>query len=197
MARHNGLPAGRRISGWAVVWLCVALACSDEGAAARGMARDEAERQLLTDASAALHAARSALTEYGPDPALSLLAARACLALDRRGDALAHADAGLDAEDLDQDTEADLNWARGTALMGRFQELSNQIDWRGANRSLEMATRAGSRRVEAATLLVFLQDMGLLGSTTRRDKFAQLVYELDTGGKAAEQVRAYLAAQGG
>jgi len=184
--------------GWvAVLLLSATLGCSDGGAEARSTAADEAERQLATDASAALHTVRSALADHGADPELSLLAARACLALDRRGEALDHAEAGLDAEDLDEDTEAELEWARGAALMGRFQELSISADWRGANTALESATRAGGRRVQAATLLVFLQDMGNLGTPARREKFAKLVYELDTEGKAAAKVRAYLAAWGG
>jgi hypothetical protein len=173
------------------------LGCSDGGSEARSTAADEAERQLATDPSAALHTVRSALTDHGTDPALSLLAARACLALDRRSEALEHAQAGLDAEDLDEDTESELEWARGTALMGRFNELGSSADWRAANTALESGTRAGGRRVEAATLLVFLQDMGNLGTPARREKFAKLVYELDTEGKSAEKVRAYLAAWGG
>jgi len=181
----------------AALCLGALMACSDGGAAERSTAAEEAEVQLATDASAALHTVRSALDDHGADPALSLLAARACLALDRRGEALEHAAAGLDAEDLDEDMESELEWARGTALMGRFNELGSSADWRGANTALETATRAGGRRVEAATLLVFLQDMGNLGTPARREKFAKLVYELDTEGKSAEKVRAYLAAWGG
>jgi len=188
-------PAGRGRAWRIGLCLCAALACSDGKAAVRRAAVEEAERLLATDASAALHAAKAALVEHASDPSLSLLAARACMVLDRHNEALEFAEQALDTDDLEQDVKAELNWVRGGALMGRFRDLGSDVDWRAANAALEAGTVAGGHRVEAAALLVFLQDLSHLGSETRRARFAAMVERLDQDGDVAEKVRAYLDAQ--
>jgi len=170
--------------------------CGSREAEQRADRLNEGLAKLDSDPSAALFIARDALAKQGEDPRLRLLAATACLRLERRSDALEYADQGLAAEDLDDDLRADLQWARGTALAGRFHEVHDLADWRAANSSLELATSAGNHRVQAATLLVLLQDLSGLGTPERQLKFARLVLQLEPEGKNATTVREALAKKG-
>jgi hypothetical protein len=174
----------------------MASACGDAAATARAEALDQGRAVLAEDASRALFLARGALTEHGADARLSLLAAEACLALDRRNDALVHAEQGLSHEGLDEALAADLHYARGRSLMGRFKDLAAEADFRDANVALESATRSGSHRAEAATLLVGLQDLHGHRNDERQLKFARLLFQLEPDGAAAVKVRAMLAARG-
>ncbi len=194
MARRR---AGR---GWrARIVLCAALSLAGCGASTgdeRSQRLEEGRGKLESDPSAALFVARDALNRLGEDPRLRLLAATACLRLERRTEALEAANAGLDADDLDDDLRADLEWARGTALAGHFQELSSDADWRAANTSLERATLAGSHRAEAAALLVLLQDLGRRGTPERQLRFARLLIQLEPDGETTARIRKLLEAKG-
>jgi hypothetical protein len=182
-----------------LVLLVLALAapgCGSKTEEQRADRLQEGLAKLESDPSAALFIARDALSRQGEDPRLRLLAAMACLRLERRSNALEYADQGLQSEDLDDDLKADLQWARGTALAGRYHEVHDLSDWRAANTSLELATAAGGHRVQAATLLVALQDMSNLGTTDRQLKYARLVLQLEPDGKNAASVRALLESKG-
>jgi len=174
--------------------------CTDEAAVQRGALAAEADRALLAgDASAALQRARAAIHDYGTSPELALVAARACLDTDlkRYDEAVEYARKGAELlGDDDPDLAADLAWAEGRALMGRYLELRNLSDWRRANSVLEDATEAGTRRIEAAALLVGLQEMHPEGRESRQLKFARLVVQLAPDSQEAENVRATLAAKG-
>jgi hypothetical protein len=176
--------------------LLLLAACSDPAADAREAARATARAALGQDPSRALHVARAALAEHGPDPGLGLLAGLACQRLERRSEALEHADAGLATEDLPADLRADLAWVRGAALMSRYRELSASDDWRAANTALESATQAGAYCVQAAAALAVLQDLGPLGSPERQEKFARLALRLQPDGREAQAMRTLLERRG-
>jgi hypothetical protein len=176
-----------------LAWPC---ACSDASADARAAALAEAQAALEADPSRALHAARAALSDHGADPRLSLVAGLACQRLERRSEALEHADAGLAVEGLEPGLRAELAWVRGAALMSRYRELSAAADWRAANMALESATQAGAWRVKAAAALAVLQDLGPLGSPERQEKFARLVLQLQPDGREAQAMRALLERRG-
>jgi hypothetical protein len=179
-----------------VVLLLLLAACGDPHADARAAALAQAQSELAADPAAALRTAKVALHEHGADPALSLLAGLAHLALEQRNEAIAEADAGLSAEGLTPEMRAELCWVRGSALMSRFLELSSPDDWRSANTALETATTAGAYRVRAATALVFLQTLGTLGNQDRLLKFARLVLQLEPEGESAQKVSALLEQKG-
>jgi hypothetical protein len=179
--------------------------CGNGAGAQRTATLEEGRAKLADDPSGALFLAKDAFArerEAGgaPHPELFLLAASACLRLERRNEAYDYASHGLAAEDLDDDLRADLLWARGAALMGRYRELGDEADWRAANTELEKATQAGSHRLDAAFLLVGLQDLGAHENTERQLRFARLVIELDSGegrdGSKAALVRALLEQKG-
>lgn len=171
-------------------------ACGNASADARAKAESDALAALDKDPSQALHLARGALAEFGPDARLSLVAGLACLRLDRRDEAILDAETGLADESASADLHADLSWVRGAALMARYRDLSADRDWRAANMSLENATEAGSHRLEAATALTFLQALGKLGTDDRLLRFAKLVFELAPDGPEATQVHALLDKKG-
>jgi hypothetical protein len=177
--------------------LCLALSASGCGNAdaEHEQAVAAARASLASDPSAALFQARSGIAARDAegipsDARLELIAAEACIRLDRRTEALDYATNGLTAADLDEDIRADLFWARGAALMGRYRELGDETDWRSANSTLEKATEAGHHRVDAAMALVGLQDLGNHANPERQLKYGRMVIELDRengaeGGKAA------------
>jgi hypothetical protein len=204
-----GMNGERRPGGWwrgARAALCLAAAAlaaagCDGGGEAREAELALARTSLADDPSAALALARKGLAEANErgeplDPRLLLVAAEACLRLDRRNDALQHATDALTAPDLDDDLKADLCWARGAALMGRYNELGDESDWRAANSTLERATEAGRHRLEAAMLLVGLQDLGNHSNPERQLKYARQVIALDTEGSKATLVKRLLEAKG-
>ena len=157
----------------------------------------EGQAALADDPSAALQIARKALLELGEDPQLALLAATTCIQLGRRGEALTHAEQGLAGErELPEDVAADLAWAQGFALMGRYHDLHAEDDWRAANTTLERATTAGSHRAEAAFLLAALQDMGQHRDDERQLKYARLLAQLDPDGPRTAELRAVLEKKG-
>jgi hypothetical protein len=181
---------------WLVLLLVMVAGCSDAAESARTQAVDEARARLESDPAQALRVAKSALAEHGADPRLSLVAGLAHLRLEQRSEAIAQADAGLAVEDLPADLHADLSWVRGAGLMSRFRELSSQDDWRAANTALEDATEAGTHRAEAATALVFLQELGPLGTPERQLRFGRLLLQLAPESPAAARVRELLEAKG-
>ncbi len=207
-SRGDGAPVrpilpGQRcaLSAAVLVLLLAAGGCGDAATKADEKALVASRDTLATDPSAALFQAKAALADLHDrglpdDPRLQLVAAEACLRLDRRTDALAYAEAGLAAGDLPADLRADLSWASGTALMGRFVELGSESDWRSANSTLEQGTEAGHHRLEAAFLLVGLQDLAGHSNPERQRKFARLVIELDTEGTQAGRVKRLLEARG-
>lgn len=181
----------------ALALLLLALAaCSEAQVPGREDRIREAQAALAQDASRALHLARAAQVDGGPDARLSLVEGLACLRLERRSEARAAADAGLAAADLGEALHADLSWVRGAASMALFRELSDPADWRAANEALEVATGAGAHRAEAAAALALLQDLGTLGSDERQLRFARLLLELEPDGAAARAVRATLERKG-
>lgn len=184
-----------------VVPVLLAPACADGTDAKLRAALASAQASLDANPSEALFLSKDALSKSAGhdaecDAQLALVAATACLRLERRNDALDYAQRGLQLDGLPPDVLADLNWARGTALMGRFKELGEEADWRTANTALEKGTEAGHHRVEAAALLVFLQDLGRHESTERQLKFARLVLALEPDGKQAALVRKLLESKG-
>ncbi|MGQ0553936.1 MAG: hypothetical protein ACT4PU_12050 [Planctomycetota bacterium] len=186
--------------GWAV--LC-AGGCADserEQELAKLVASGEAQLKAR-DASTALSIARSGLKRLGEDARLQLVAATACLQLERRSEAIAHADAGLlldgdGGQLLEADVRANLHWARGTAAMARYQDLKDESDWTAANSSLEAALAGGEHRAEAAFLLVVLQDQGGHDNLPRQERHARLVIELAPDSEYAKHTRALMAAKG-
>lgn len=176
--------------------LLALAACSDAQAPDREERLREAQAALAQDASRALHLARAALAETGPDARLSLVEGLACLRLERRSEARTAADAGLAAAELDEDLRADLSWVRGAASMALYRELSDLADWRAANEALEVAAGAGAHRAEAAAALALLQDLGTLGSDERQLRYARLLLQLEPDGAAAGAVRAVLERKG-
>jgi len=207
----NGRPHGARSTAQAVraatgiltlaMLLLATSGCGDDASRAAEQAVAAARQALAGDPSAALFQAKAALQDLRgrnlpPDPRLHLIAAEACLRLERRNDALQFAADGLALDELDTDLRADLAWAHGTALMGRFTELGAESDWRSANSTLQDATEAGHHQVEAATLLVFLQDLGGHSNPERQLKFARMVLALDPGGPNAARVQKLLDSKG-
>jgi hypothetical protein len=171
--------------------------CGGSAAAQRAASLAEGRAHLAEDPSAALHVATTALHEHGADARLELLAAEACLKLKRLSDALAHAERGLAAEEsLTAELAADLSWAQGKALMGRYREVASEEDWRAANAALERATDAGSHRAEAAFLLVALQDLGPHRDDERQLRFARVLQEVEPDGQLARDARALLEQKG-
>ena len=157
----------------------------------------EGEAHLADDPSEALKLARQALDELGEDPRLELLAAEACVKLDRRSDALAHAEKGLASEaDLSDELAGDLSWFKGFALAGRYRDLHVEDDWRAANAVLERAAEAGRHRADAAFLIVALQDQGNHRDDARQVRYARLLIELEPDAPRTKEVRAVLEAKG-
>lgn len=177
---------------------CLSLCgCGDADVAAGRAAAAAAQAALAArQPESALQTAQSAIARHGAGPELQLALSMALLQLDRRGEAIAAAQAGLELAAADDGLRADLEWARGAACMGRYTELKDEADWREANIALERATRAGSHRAEAAFMLVALQDLGAHADLERQRRFARLVLELDGEGKLAAAVRSHLAARG-
>lgn len=191
-------PAGRDLPARLVLLaLVVALGCGPSQAGQRADLLAEGQARLADDPSAALQIARQALAEHGSDPRLELLAAEACARLERRGDALAHAEQGLAAEDeLPDELAGDLSWFKGFALVGRYRELHVEDDWRAANTVLERAAASGSHRADAAFLLVALQDLGNHRDDERQLRYARLLQQLEPDGSRMEDVRAALERKG-
>jgi len=181
---------------WLVLLLVMLAGCGDASEAARNTAADEAQAALATDPARALRVAKAALAEHGPDPRLSLVAGLAHMHLEQRSEAIAQAGAGLAVDDLPPDLHADLSWVRGAGLMARYREIASLDDWRAANTALEDATVAGNHRAEAAAALVFLQDLGPMGTPERQLRFGRLLLELSPDSPAAGRVRSVLEAKG-
>ena len=179
-----------------LVLLLLLAGCGDPQAEARAAAQRQAESELASDPGAALRTVRAAIAEHGADARLELVAGLACKSLGQTTEQLQHAEAGLAFDEPFTALRADLSWVRGSALMSRYMQLSAGDDWRAANTALEQATTDGAHRAEAATALVFLQDMGTLGSQERQLKFARLVLQLDPGGEYASKVQALLDKKG-
>jgi len=190
---------------------CLALAlalvlagCGGSGSEAHEKAVAAARASLAAtpgNPSEALFKARDAIAKQAErsgeeDPRLDLIAAEACLQLDRRSEALEYATTGLTAADLEPDLRADLFWASGAATMGRYHEMNDEGDWRTANSLLEKATEAGHHQVDAAMALVGLQDLGNHRNDERKLKYARLVIALDKEGTKAQLVRRLLESQG-
>jgi hypothetical protein len=175
----------------------VLAACGPSSSSQIDERLSEGQARLADDPSAALQIARKALLEVGEDPRLELLAASACLQLGRRNEALTHAEKGLAVEgELSEDLAADLAWAQGFALMGRYHDLHAEDDWRAANTTLERATTAGTHRAEAAFLLAALQDMGQHRDDERQLKYARLLQQLEPEHPRLAELRAVLEKKG-
>ncbi len=155
-------------------------ACSDADAARRTAAHAAIADLLEQDEhSAALAGCMKTLADLGDDPRLQLLAAQACNGLQRRAEAIGHADQGLLLLDEgDPALRGELQWAKGVGLVARFRDLGAEGDWRAANTSLEYATAAGGRRFDAAVLLAVIQDLGDHKNDERQLRFARLALEL-------------------
>ena len=193
--------SARSVAPLAVALLCALPAtlgaCGPSVSSRRAERLAEGQAQLEGDPSAALRTARAALLELGEDPQLELLAAKACLALGRRGEALEHAEQGLAGEDdLSDELRGDLAWVKGFTLVGRFRDLGVEDDWRAANTILEQAAAGGSHRPEAAFLLVALQDLGNHRDDERQLKYARLLRQLEPDGQRLADVRASLEQKG-
>jgi thioredoxin-like negative regulator of GroEL len=181
----------------AVLSLVVLLAgCEGEGpdpaVAARGAAR---EQLAAGEASAALSTVRRALAAGSEDPELRLVAAEACLALERWSEVLDHVVPALDGG-VTGDLAADLRWAEGKACLNRYEGVRDETDWRRANSSLEVASGAGDHRVEAAAMLVIMHHTHEDGDPARKRRFAELVTTLAPDSQEAKTVSALLGADG-
>jgi hypothetical protein len=152
--------------------------------------------ELDRDPSKALSMALAGSSRDELSPRLALLAAEACLRLERRDDALRWARHGLEAHGLDPDLECELLWAQGTALLGRYVELHADADLRLANALLERATAAGPRVADAAYLLVRLQDLGGRPDDSRQLRFARVLFDHEPDSPRSREVRALLEAKG-
>jgi hypothetical protein len=126
--------------------------------------------------SAALQVARQALSEFGSDPRLELLAAEACVQLGRRGDALTHAEQGLAAEDeLPDELAGDLSWSRASRSSAATATCTPRTTGAPRTRVLERAAASGNHRADAAFLLVALQDLGNHRDDERQLQYARLL----------------------
>ena len=185
--------------------LALVLALAGPWAPGCGGPGDDASRAALATArtrfdakdwSGALAAARDGLSARPGDPDLGLVAALACVRLDRASEAIEFADAGLAAPGVAPDLSADLQWARGASFMRRYLELKQLEDWRAANDALEQASKAGGYRLEAATALAALQDLSALGSDERMARYARVVRSLAPGSPSDQQITALMARKG-
>ncbi len=164
--------------------------CSDEAVEERRAVVGKARAALEAgDANGALSALRLVWNAEAPDPSLALVGARASLALKRHDDVIKYARAGLGADFADAGLKADLEWARGKALLARYHELKADTDRRAAGVALEEGTRAGNHRGEAAALLALLQLAGRDPDTARFERFGRMALELDPDGVATSSVR--------
>jgi hypothetical protein len=168
--------------------------CGGEGIAPERVA--EIRAALETDPSRALTLVHAESAGDDVPPRVALLGAEACLRLERRDDALAWVERGLQASGLDEALECELLWAQGAALVGRYADLSSDADRRLANSVLERATETGPRAVDAAFLLVLLQELGGRGDDERQLRYARLFLAREPDGPRARQVRQLLEAKG-
>jgi len=192
---------GRRLSHslsrslWGVL-ACLALACGSAEEPGLQTARDEGAAALQAgDDSLALKVSRRALTTLGDDGELLLAAGTASLNLKRFSDAVDFADRGLPLSAEAQLT-ANLRWLQGKALLGRYNDLHDEDDWRRANVALETAVVSGDHRADAALMLVLLQDMSDRGDADRQLRYARELMALAPGSPESTKVTAYLKQQG-
>jgi len=195
--RFYGRPMTGSLSrGWWAVLACLVLACGSAEEPALQTARDEVAAALAEgDHSQALSVSRRALTTLGDDGELLLMAGTASLSLKRFSDAIECADRGLPLAAEAQLT-ANLRWLQGKALLGRFNDLHDEDDWRRANVALEPAVLSGDHRADAALMLVLLQDMSDRGDPDRQLRYARELIALAPDSAEATKVTAYLKKQG-
>ena len=174
----------------------LALACGAAEDPGLQTARDEGTAALGSgDDSMALKIARRALTTLGDDGELLLVAGTASLNLKRFSDAVDLAGRGLSLSGAPALT-ANLRWLQGKALLGRFNDLHDEDDWRRANVALASAVLTGDHRIDAALMLVLLQDMSDRGDAERQQRYARELISLAPGSPEATKVTAYLKQQG-
>lgn len=198
MARRSTVQEMRErlVRSWWVGLAALALACGAAEDPGLQTARDEGTTALASgDDSMALKVARRALTTLGDDGELLLVAGTASLNLKRFNDAVDFAGRGL-ALAAEAQLTANLRWLQGKALLGRFNDLHDEDDWRRSNVALESAVLTGDHRADAALMLVLLQDMSDRGDADRQLRYARELVAMAPGSPEASKVTAYLKQQG-
>ena len=196
-SRSRARPVPRVLLALALTLGAGSSACTDEAAVEVAQLSGEAEQALAAgDPSQALFLAKRALERHGEDAELLRLAAAACNALERHADAAAFAQRGLDVVGDDEAVEADLQFERGRASLGLYRELKLPADWSKADVLLADASKRGSHRAEAASLVVVMQFLDGRNNVERARQHARIVAELDPGGRFDQLVDKVLAAQG-
>jgi len=148
--------------------------------------------------SEALRLGRAVLARAGDEgvpapPAAYQVAAEAAFRLDRLGEALELAEAGLALDGLDPGERADLRWIVGMASLQRYRALQDEDDWARANIALEEAAEAGTHRLVAATAVAI---MNVDRDEERFAKFARRVVREWPDSTEARTLRPVMEARG-